>query len=291
MKTIATHDGKFHTDEVFAVAILKQVFPKTKIIRTRNPEEFSKSNFRVDVGQKYNFPTGDFDHHQNSFAEKRKNKIPYASAGLVWKHFGKKLTKSQRAFDCIDEKLIQPIDALDSGVQIALKEIIPNYYIGQVTSSFLPVWNKKSRENYDKAFEEAVEFAIGLLKREILIANSIEESEELIKKAISKSKNKNYLVLEENVPWGNYLSEKTKFKFVVTPNSGGFWDVWVISKSSGSFENRKDLPKKWAGLENEKLAEITGVEDAIFCHKNLFIVGAKSKQGAIKLAELALKEK
>jgi len=29
----------------------------------------------------------------------------------------------------------------------------------------------------------------------------------------------------------------------------------------------------------------------MFCHKDLFIAGAKSKEGAIKLVEMALKEK
>ena len=46
-----------------------------------------------------------------------------------------------------------------------------------------------------------------------------------------------------------------------------------------------------AALENKELADVTGIEDAVFCHKARFIVIAKSKEGAIKLAEIALKEK
>ena len=36
------------------------------------------------------------------------------------------------------------------------------------------------------------------------------------------------------------------------------------------------------------VAEITGVEDAVFCHNHRFICAAESKEGAIKLAKLAL---
>jgi uncharacterized UPF0160 family protein len=39
---------------------------------------------------------------------------------------------------------------------------------------------------------------------------------------------------------------------------------------------------------NEELAQVTGVADAVFCHNKLFMAVAKSKEGAIKLAELAL---
>ena len=35
--------------------------------------------------------------------------------------------------------------------------------------------------------------------------------------------------------------------------------------------DKKKLPKAWAGLRNEELAAVTGVEDAIFCHTGRFI--------------------
>jgi uncharacterized UPF0160 family protein len=41
-------------------------------------------------------------------------------------------------------------------------------------------------------------------------------------------------------------------------------------------------------LKDEELQKISGVSDATFCHRGLFLAGAKSKEGAIKLAEIAL---
>ena len=57
---------------------------------------------------------------------------------------------------------------------------------------------------------------------------------------------------------------------------------------TGSFASRMDLPTSWAGLRDEGLAAVTGVPDSVFCHLNLFIAGARSFEGAVRLAELAL---
>ena len=61
-----------------------------------------------------------------------------------------------------------------------------------------------------------------------------------------------------------------------------------MRKEKNSFKNRKDFPTIWAGLRDEKLQKVTGVSDSIFCHRGLFLAVAKSKEGAVKLAKLAL---
>ena len=66
------------------------------------------------------------------------------------------------------------------------------------------------------------------------------------------------------------------------------WRIVAMRLNSNSFENRKNLPKSWAGLRDEKLQKISGVSDAIFCHRGLFLAVAKSKEGAIKLAQIAI---
>jgi uncharacterized UPF0160 family protein len=51
---------------------------------------------------------------------------------------------------------------------------------------------------------------------------------------------------------------------------------------------RKNFPAAWAGLRDEELAKVSGVADAQFCHRALFTIAAKSKEGAIKMTQLAL---
>jgi uncharacterized UPF0160 family protein len=47
---IATHSGKFHADDVWAVAVLDVVFPGSELVRTRDPETIRRAVFAVDVG-------------------------------------------------------------------------------------------------------------------------------------------------------------------------------------------------------------------------------------------------
>ena len=66
------------------------------------------------------------------------------------------------------------------------------------------------------------------------------------------------------------------------------WCVKAVREKGKEFENRKDFPKAWAGLRDEEFQKITGVSDAVFCHRALFMAVAKSKDGAIALAKQAL---
>ena len=80
--------------------------------------------------------------------------------------------------------------------------------------------------------------------------------------------------------------------FVVVPRLGEgdkmIWRTGAIRDNLGSFINRRSFPVAWAGKREKELAEITGVSDALFCHNKLFVAYAKSKEGALALAKLAL---
>jgi uncharacterized UPF0160 family protein len=61
-----------------------------------------------------------------------------------------------------------------------------------------------------------------------------------------------------------------------------------VPRELGSFENRRDLPAMWAGLDGDDLVAATGVEEALFCHAKRFLAVARSRAGIKRLAELAL---
>lgn len=48
------------------------------------------------------------------------------------------------------------------------------------------------------------------------------------------------------------------------------------------------LPEAWAGLRDEELSRVAGIEDSIFCHSVRFIAGCKTRAGALKMARKAL---
>ena len=85
---IATHSGKFHADDVWAVAVLDIMFPDCELVRTRDPQRIEAADFAVDVGGIWDPLSGRFDHHQKDFSGARQSGVVYASAGLVWKTYG-----------------------------------------------------------------------------------------------------------------------------------------------------------------------------------------------------------
>jgi uncharacterized UPF0160 family protein len=301
---IVTHSGRFHADDIFAVAVLylfleHSDFPAwrnrdmaIKLIRTRDESKFSDADFVLDVGGIYDEENNRFDHHQSGGAGSRVNGIPYATFGLVWKKFGKHITGSQIVTDMIDAKLIQPTDAYDNGDQIfktAIEHVEP-YLIDDFFSSMLPTW-KESADIIDTRFHELVDVARSILKQEIKHAQAKEEAGLLVNTVYATSTDKRIIVLDKYMPWQDVLTHYPEPLFVVysVPQENR-WHVHTVPDiTTGElFKTRKDFPKSWAGKREEELAEITGVTDAVFCHNKLFLAVAKSKEGAIKLAELAL---
>ena len=63
MKVAVTHDGLFHADDVFAAVVVRRMFPRVRIMRTRHPDHLAAADLRFDVGGKSDGAT-DFDHHQ-----------------------------------------------------------------------------------------------------------------------------------------------------------------------------------------------------------------------------------
>jgi len=110
----------------------------------------------------------------------------------------------------------------------------------------------------------------------------------------NNAKDKRIVIAENDFP--RYLLQNTLSKlleplYLVYPSSkSSAWKVEAIRISLETMESRKYFPESWRGLmeKDGKLKEVTGVSDAIFCHQNGFYLTAKSKEGAIELAEKAL---
>ncbi|MGL4368884.1 MAG: MYG1 family protein, partial [Spirochaetota bacterium] len=110
-----------------------------------------------------------------------------------------------------------------------------------------------------------------------------------VQEAIRASKDPRFVVLESYCPWQEVVVLETQAQFVLFPSSTGDWRIRAVPDKIGSFYTRRSFPKHWGGLSREELAAVTGVEDATFCHPALFIAGAKSKEGAMKLLNLAIR--
>jgi len=294
IKKLVTHNGSFHADDIFATATLSLLLEKKgesfKIIRTRDPEIIKEGDYVYDVGGIYDEKTNRFDHHHKDFKEKRENGIMYSSFGLVWKKFGGEISDSKEVADLIDKRLVSPIDANDNGIDLIdlkIEDVFP-YNIESFFSSMRPSWSEDN-SNLDHMFFECVKIAKKILLREIVYAKDRILAQEKVNEIYEKTKDKRIIILD-----GDYSHQPTysNFKdliYVIYPRiSDNFWTVKAIREDEKKFKNKKSLPISWGGIRDEELQKITGVEDAIFCHRALFMAVAKTKEGAIKLANLAL---
>lgn len=288
-KRIGTHNGKFHADEVIATAILKELFD-VEVIRTRDEKILKELDIVYDVGG------GEFDHHGiDKRYRDNENETPYSSSGLIWKKFGLDLLKLKNPnltedeydiiFNYIDRHFIEGVDALDNGIWIDKTEI-PLFHISLIIDKFNPLWNSDKDEN--EAFNEAVEFVQVILRNTIDHRFSIFDAKNNVIKAYNNRPIPEVLLLDKYCPYGYTLKDidvSEEVLYVIYPRVNSYAIQTIRNEEK---EDRKKLPKAWAGLNDEELSKVTGVPGSIFCHTGRFIAVADSFEGIMKLAKLAI---
>ncbi len=297
MRKIITHSGKFHADDVFAVATIELAHPEEefKLIRTRDKEIIARGDFIVDVGGE-NDGKKSFDHHQAGGAGVRENGIPYASFGLVWKEFGAVVCGGDFFVQKqIEDSLVAALDAHDNGVKI-YSELYPvsPFEISEYVSIWNHTWKEEGvavglEESDTAVFLGLVKWAKSLLQRQITRYKNKNEAYEMVKSIYQNSLDKRIIVLEKYLPATDALMEFPEPVFVIYPQSDSKgWAAKTIPKEKHSFDSKLPFPESWAGKMDVELQKETGVSDAIFCHNKRFLATATSREGAIRLAELAL---
>ena len=286
-KTIVTHDGNFHADDVFSIAAIKHIFPSFTLIRSRDLDVIAQADIVIDVGGEYDPAAGRFDHHQRGGAGERENGVPYSSFGLIWKKYGVDICQSnQDVANAVDAGLVSTIDAIDCG---KVEGVYDGISLSQTISMFNPTWQEDS--HFDSCFDEAVDFASRVLTRFIASASGGISAKTIVAKAIDEAQDPRVIVLDKYTPWKrtvHALSEQALY--MIYPSQSGQWRIQTVPVEPGSFEDKKSLPKEWAGLSNQALQQVTGIDDAMFCHNGLFIAGAGSFASTMKMASIALQK-
>jgi uncharacterized UPF0160 family protein len=185
------------------------------------------------------------------------------------------LTNKEIVHEKIEETIIQMIDAEDNGIEFSNGKVLI-YTIGNIIDSYNSYQGEETTQ--DEQFNKAVTFCEEVLKREIKKRTIKEEHKE-----------KEIIILSERLPIGP-AKDYENIKFIISPRDDGQWNIQTIPDGLTSFGRRHYLPKEWAGLTNETLEETTGIKGAIFCHKNLFIAVAATKEAAINMAEKAVEK-
>lgn len=285
-----THSGTFHADEVMASILLLNKFGSIKLHRTNKIDDSMKDKFIYDIG------FGKFDHHGIDFNKTRDNGIKYASCGLIWDEYGQdiisklKIGNVDQLKSAVDKNLIMDIDRDDNGQSLNVNISIKYQSIPSLIGSFNPVWYENDRES--EKFLEAVSFLNTIFNNFISKMVAKEKARKIVEEKIDLSSD-GILILDRYMPWQDIVLSSINPKakdilYTIFPSKRGGYNVVATPKSINSFDVKKPFPSAWAGLENEDLQKISGIDTITFCHKGLFICACKTLDDAKKIASVSI---
>jgi len=308
LPVLATHGGKFHCDEVFAYAVLRLALGLGEpggdhvLLRTRKPDRIESADIVWDVGFVFDAAANRFDHHQRG-APLRPDDTPFSSAGLIWQVHGEAAVAAllrpagAEAFAPaiaaeLDESLVRRIDEIDNGVSAEGPVQRDSLGLSALVGEFNPTWDDPAGQGPtagDAAFLEAAAMVLGVLRRRVDGLRARLAAEAIVLAAHAAGEDPRILVLDRGMPWKNAVfSHALPVLFAVSPASNGNWMLDTMPPEPGSFAQRLPLPEDWAGLQEEALAERSGVPDAVFVHLRRFVGAARSRDGALAMARKAI---
>ena len=285
-RTLGTHDGSFHADEVTACALLL-LFDQIDlegIVRTRDLKILGKCEYVCDVGGIYDPALKRFDHHQSNYNGS------FSSAGMILKYLKDQKILDNRLYQYINGSLVMGVDAIDNG-KSAPK--MGHCSFSSVIANFVPVRYDASKEVFQGAFFQALDFCLGHLKRLVAKFHYIHECRGKVKKEMDKRQKVMYF--DEAMPWMESFfdlgGDKHPAQFIIMP-AGNQWKLRGIPPSLDKrMQVRIPMPKEWAGLIDAELKGKSGIPGAIFCHKGQFISIWETKDDAEKALEYIQRKK
>lgn len=284
-RSLGTHGGTFHADDVTACALLLlfDQIDRDKIFRTRDPVVLEQCEYVCDVGGIYDPSSKRFDHHQSDYTGN------HSSAGMIWEYFIKQGIIDEPTYNYFNQALIIGVDDIDNGRDCPK---IGHCSFSQVISNFVPVSYDASESTLREAFEEALTFVLGHLKRLKEKFSYIQACRAKVEEAMQGSPLA--LIFDEALPWMDSFfdlnGEHHPALFVVMP-SGEHWKLRGIPPNiEEKMAVRILLPSEWAGLLDDELKKKSGISGAIFCHKGRFISVWETKEDALRALEYVLEE-
>lgn len=283
-RSAAVHSGRFHADDVTAIALLlwADLIDVNKVSRTRDPNILFKCEYVCDVGGIFDERKKRFDHHQASYLGK------HASAGLVLNYIEKEGYMSSRCASMLRYSLVNAVDENDNGIENAeganFSKIIDGFYLPKIN-----VLEKDLLSN----FLDAVSFVKGHIDR--LIKKFIFHEEiviPIVRNAINNASD-HIMEIKEQVDYMkalfDILPNNSSIYFVLSQDFRGLWSARAVQKKRGNFSVFVEFPKEWAGLTGKNLSEISGIEGGVFCHKKLFLSVWETKKSAEESIKIAMK--
>ncbi|KFC72508.1 hypothetical protein FF80_00263 [Devosia sp. LC5] len=296
---LVTHSGGFHADELLSSVILTRLFPQARLVRSRAPEWITAGADRViyDVGGAYDAAAQIFDHHQRG-APLREDGQPYSSFGLIWKHFGRQYLAAsgipeahiEVVHAAFDGSFVLPVDLVDNGA-LSPSGPLAGLTLPALLETLKPVFDETDPDAEDRSFHAALAIARSFVEARIARSAAKLRAEALVERAIETAGQGRVLELPMGMPFRPAIVKAgaDHLLFVVHPRDKD-WCLTTIRRADEGFEVRADLPAAWAGLTNGDLEAACGVAGASFCHNGRFIAAARTREAALAMAEVAVRE-
>lgn len=244
----------------------------------------------------------------------RPDGAPYSSAGLLWAAHGRDAVRAilagwggegvvERVWAEMDEQVVRLVDLADNGLRP-----VPGFgdegldraariADGMALPSLIEILNMPwdadpadRAQAEDERFVKAAEIAGVFLDGRVERIRARVAACDAVLEAHARSADPRVLELDRGMPWqGPAHDADLPVLFAVYPDKGG--DAWMIGcmpPEPGGFAQKLPLPEVWAGLRDAELARVSGVPDAVFCHLKRFVGAARSRQGALAMARIAL---
>lgn len=251
MMTVGTHDGIFHADELFAIALIHRQFGENneiRVVRTRDADKLAECDVRVDVGGKYDPSTGDYDHHQD------KN-LP-SSFGLIYAQVKNHLDLDEYS-EPFFAQFVRGIDIMDTNPTSVQFPDVPVRNLNQIIGGF------NDLSNQDAAFETARVFVAQILKNELRSAREKGQAE---REYQDRDITENNVAVFQN--FSMIWKDKGHHDFAVMPHPSG-WQI--VARDTRVVT----VP-----------VAVSNVEGFIFWHKNGFMATFATKEAALEAAKL-----
>lgn len=322
---IATHNGRFHADEVMAAAILAKLFNEAlprhdfcftwELLRLdRHDPLLQEAEILIDIGREYDPARGRFDHHQKGGAGKRMQvrvggeleDVTFSTCGLVWYACGRLITGEYDAvdrfpaFERLDWRLFRGVDASDNGYQMA-QSISTRLsdgttqtlggsplHISQQIAEFNRDYNDSNlqQRQFDKALNMAETVFDNTLWQTLQSVKSRTRVLELIDNHLQTATEPKLLVLEETIDWRDHLLHLPKARRIRVVVTPYNANSWCVHLLSRNGEVPLRAPCAWRGLEGAALEHVIGVAGVMFCHNSGHMVRTRTKEAALAVAKM-----
>lgn len=256
-----THAGLFHADEVTGYAICSMAGVVNQFIRLKDINNLHEDGLIADIGREYDHDSKRYDHHQGFIT--REDDYPYASAGLLWKHYGYKVVRNEipdledRAEDSIlvdkivnmvDENLIKGIDAHDSDNNYQQEfKCSAGDVTAHTLSNIISYYNYSDVSNENKQrkqFRQVVDIVKNVITYHVHDAYQYFHDVARFSEVVSFDGG--VAVSKESIKWRRIVHDKyPKVKFFIQPSNhpGSKYAMMCVTEHPSSRKNIIDIER------------------------------------------------